>query len=646
MQMQLIFCIRVFTSSRFHSKLGMTLISASKGDDLDDATVLTIVCQLNRNLLSLKQSSSSVCIEVSSLNYKAGVIAMNRSDFETASHYFSLASQMLPNDHWESNYELSLKLNIATAKATYSTGDTQKSQAVLNIILKEATCVEDKLDAYSLVAFIHHSRQRGKEAYTTYKDVLTQLGEEIPECVTPDESKKFIEETTILLSDLSGDSLRAMNEMDESVQIIVKFYSFMAQIAWFMKPEVSAGCRCRCSIVSDEAHCNVTCNLVCQLTSINQLKLLPFICFRIAKITMEHGLCKYSLVGFIQFAFTLCNAKVLSLSTFSTIRLGCKTCDIAMSMLDQCCDYSEIKASVVVLMSYIYQHCYPIQKVAESVAKGFELGIVSGDTVSAFFNAVQQIRLSVMGGKRLPDLLRETEKYITIAGHHHNSVSKAYLSIHRQTISTLMGINACVGGATDQGERREGADSVYSLRRSVQINFYQSLQSFWLGQNERCHHYIEKLLGMSRAGGLHHILANFFYCLNSFSLSRKGQLIKPAKLKDVSKEALIILREAEELSAWNYKNKAFLVQAEIHSHEGKVDEAEAAYGAAITAARASNFIHEQGLACEYAAFHCKRNDKLDHAVNFFHQAKLCYNEWGSSMKMDYCTRQISEIANL
>eukprot|EP00985_Skeletonema_marinoi_P021582 scaffold13325_cov112-Skeletonema_marinoi.AAC.1 len=135
----------------FHSKLGMALINASKGDDLDDATVLTIVCQLNRNLLSPKQSSSSVRTEVSSLNYKSGVIAMNRSDYETASHYFSLASQMLPDNHWESNYELSLQLNIATAKATYSTGNTDKSQAALDIILKEATCMEDKLDAYSLV---------------------------------------------------------------------------------------------------------------------------------------------------------------------------------------------------------------------------------------------------------------------------------------------------------------------------------------------------------------------------------------------------------------------------------------------------------------------------------------------------------------
>ncbi len=217
----------------------MALINASEGMDLDDATILTIVCQLNRNLVSLKQSSSSLRFEVASLNYKAGIIAMNRSDYETASHYFNLASQMLPDDHWESNYELSLQLNIASAKAAYSTGDTAKSEAELNVILKEATCIEDKLDAYSLSAFIYFSQGRGDEAYAACQDVLTQLGEEIPDYVTPEQSKKFAHETTTILSDLSQDRLRAMKEMDKPLQTVVKFYSSMAHISWFTRPEVS-----------------------------------------------------------------------------------------------------------------------------------------------------------------------------------------------------------------------------------------------------------------------------------------------------------------------------------------------------------------------------------------------------------------------
>ena len=200
-----------------------------------------------------------------------------------------------------------------------------------------------------------------------------------------------------------------------------------------------------------------------------------------------------------------------------------------MSILDDQFEYSEIKSSVVHVYSYVHQHCYPIQKVAESTAKGFELGIASGETLSAFFNAGQHIRLYIIGGKRLPDLLRETDRYLSIVRHHRNTVSKAYLSTYRQTILTLMGINT--GVAIDEGERIDATEQVYGLRRTLLSNYHQAFQSFWLGHNERCHHYFEKLLEMTQGGGHQRILATFYYCLNSFKLSRKCQLIKTAKLR-------------------------------------------------------------------------------------------------------------------
>ena len=100
---------------------------------------------------------------------------------------------------------------------------------------------------------------------------------------------------------------------------------------------------------------------------------------------MENGLCKYSLVGFVQFAFVLCNARALS-----TVQVGCRIGEVAMSMLDYF-DYSEIKSSVTSMYSYVHQHCYPIQKVADSSLKGFEFGIASGDTVQYKIAAILQL---------------------------------------------------------------------------------------------------------------------------------------------------------------------------------------------------------------------------------------------------------------
>ncbi len=66
-------------------------------------------------------------------------------------------------------------------------------------------------------------------------------------------------------------------------------------------------------------------------------------------------------------------------------------------------------------------------------------------------------------------------------------------------------------------------------------------------------------------------------------------------------------------------------------------EAQASYAAAINSARSSGFIHEQGLACELFGYHCKKLNNLTSARAFFNQAKQCYKEWGSQMKVDSIT---------
>jgi hypothetical protein len=74
-------------------------------------------------------------------------------------------------------------------------------------------------------------------------------------------------------------------------------------------------------------------------------------------------------------------------------------------------------------------------------------------------------------------------------------------------------------------------------------------------------------------------------------------------------------------------------------------EAQASYAAAINSARSSGFIHEQGLACELAGYHCKKINDLRSAWIFFDQAKQCYTEWGSNMKADSMTLQLESVSD-
>jgi hypothetical protein len=83
------------------------------------------------------------------------------------------------------------------------------------------------------------------------------------------------------------------------------------------------------------------------------------------------------------------------------------------------------------------------------------------------------------------------------------------------------------------------------------------------------------------------------------------------------------------------------LEAELRSNEGKDDEAMTSYVESINSAKASGFIHEQGLACELAGKHCKKVGDNSSAQNFFNQAKVCYTEWGSLMRVESITRQLN-----
>jgi len=88
-----------------------------------------------------------------------------------------------------------------------------------------------------------------------------------------------------------------------------------------------------------------------------------------------------------------------------------------------------------------------------------------------------------------------------------------------------------------------------------------------------------------------------------------------------------------------------LLIAEEFSLNGNHDEAMSSYVASINSAKSSGFIHEQGLACELAGYHCKDVGDGDAAWSFFDQAKQCYTEWGSQMKTDSIDLQLESLSD-
>ena len=88
---------------------------------------------------------------VAKLNIKAGKLALDGCDHSMAYHYFAAALSLLPDDSWESNYDLTLRLNFLMARAANSSCRYDEAEVTLQTICKRAVCLQDNLPSYYLL---------------------------------------------------------------------------------------------------------------------------------------------------------------------------------------------------------------------------------------------------------------------------------------------------------------------------------------------------------------------------------------------------------------------------------------------------------------------------------------------------------------
>ncbi|CAB9497837.1 Transcriptional regulator [Seminavis robusta] len=75
--------------------------------------------------------------EIAKLHVRAGSMAMNYAAFEAATKYFETAMELLPEDHWSTDFELSLTLFTSAAETQCCIGNFSKMKGYCQQVLNE-----------------------------------------------------------------------------------------------------------------------------------------------------------------------------------------------------------------------------------------------------------------------------------------------------------------------------------------------------------------------------------------------------------------------------------------------------------------------------------------------------------------------------
>jgi predicted ATPase len=100
----------------------------------------------------IQQDDEEVVIALAELNMRAGKQAMDGCDHKTAYSFLQAALSLLPSNHWERHYDVSLRLHFLVACAANSNLNDDEAELILNKILENTRCIEDMLPSYLLLS--------------------------------------------------------------------------------------------------------------------------------------------------------------------------------------------------------------------------------------------------------------------------------------------------------------------------------------------------------------------------------------------------------------------------------------------------------------------------------------------------------------
>ena len=357
---------------------------------------------------------------------------------------------------------------------------------------------------------VHLDRKCFTEAYTLCHDTLSQLGEEIPKSVQKCQISEMIDATSKMLS-ISDSDLLEMKEMDERLSISMNFYSILSIAAYFGKREM-----------------------------------LPFVACRMTQLTLENGLCKHSILGFVLFAMLLCMSNIGKKDIDGASRIG----KAAMSFSKKRYHTLEQMPHIyVVYYGFVAPYTEPLQSCADMLRRGFDAGMSLGETGISFLNSAGHITTAIVAGTRLPTVLEKVDYYLKLANTYQNEMIKTFLSINRETISTLIDNGGSSSSTPFASDVPTDTEETMVLE---EMYYNRAIQAYWQGYSERCQHYIGKLILQHPHLTWRLHIITFIEGMNSFQLLKRTS---NGRLRSLPRNAILVLKTAASLSSCNWRNK-------------------------------------------------------------------------------------------
>ncbi|MEG4499155.1 AAA family ATPase [Microcoleus sp. F10-C6] len=569
-----------------HLKIGQLLLHNTNQDDLEE-NVFDIVNQLNVGLEFITKQEEKY--QLAQLNLRAGRKAKAATAYEAAVTLLKVGLELLAENSWQSNYDLTLGLYVEAVEAEYLTTNYERSATLAEVVLQQANTLLERVKVYELQIQFYMAQNQMLKAIDTGLSVLDMLG--------------------VSLSNEAGEG-----------GFVVELPSIenLENIPEMTDPYQLAALRIMMSVISP--------------ASTVKPDLVPLLVFTQTKLCVEQGhsaLAAFAYVFYGNFIYSITG----------DIDAGYHAGELALKLLDQF-NARELQCKVGNLFhGLIRPWKVHVKETLASLQEGLQSGLETGDIEFVAYNATIYCTHLFLIGEKLDIVEQQQRQYLDLALKLKQDYSIYYIKIFHQLTLNLQkeAKDRCqlIGESFNETqilpifiETNNGILLFFTyLVKTILFYLFKEPQKAFSSASLAAEHAVSV---MSMVVSATH---NFYY-----SLALLAQY--PNALRSDQQEYLVIVEaNQQKMQKWafhapcNFQHKYELVEAEKARIQGQIVEAMEYYDRAITGAKEQGYIQEEALASELAAefYFSLGRDKF--AQIYLTQAYYGYIHWGAKTKV-------------
>lgn len=584
-----------------HLKIGNLLLKNTSPEKVENNIFeITNHFNISKTLIT----SERLRVKLAELNLKAGLKAMKATAYSVAVNYLRTGLGLLNSQTcWNTQYDLTRSLYKSSIEAEHLNGDFTEAKRMLDVALTYSRSNVDKAELYKMLIVQRTLAGQYTEAIEIGINALALLNINL----RPDNLEARIQEKMAevqkQLADRSVESLLDLPPISDSEKKIA------VQLLISLDPP----------------------------TYITGSPLYTLISAKAVNLSIQYG-------NIAESAKAYANYGVLVGAFLGNYQLGYQFGHLAVKLSQKLGSDSQKCQACLLLGSWIAPWCKPIKGLEQINWEGYQSGLKSGEVQFAGYNLFGNISNKLVQGLPLNLLLTDLSQYLSFGSSLKNQLNIDILLAIKKLILPLLG--ELPGGQKhpDEVSDREFIDRCESSQTLFALTVY------YIGQMQVC------CFTRKFEQGLHHLQQAEKILDSIFGFTLYSEYYYYASLIILNQPDwylyLDCLTENQQMiSKWakscpeNFQHKSLLIKAEQCRRNGQILAAMDLYDRAIELAQDNEFIQDQALANELAAYFYLSLGKEQFAKIYLSHAYAGYDRWGAKTKLQDLETKYTQYIN-